>query len=218
MDSVYVGDLIRPLDRPRISALPAYGFALMVFTALLGGAFVGLLLFSANKLVYVAVVSVWIAAMIAGWMMRLAVRTGGVRSSSSAFWLGLLMGIVLYGTYSYLDYRSFLQQSALELGISGANLDMEVVEETLNEVLEERTGYQGIIGYKLLPLGERVVFVNLRVGPDAPMVIDNPPDRDFSLAILGFEALVALFVPARMASRTARERRRRQPTLAVQPA
>jgi hypothetical protein len=218
MDSVYVGDLIRPLDRPRISALPAYGFALLVFTALLGGAFTGLLLFSANKLAYVAVVSVWIAATIAGWMMGIAVRAGGVRSTSSAFWLGLLMGVVFYGTFSYLDYRSFLQQSALELGISGANIDMEVIEDTVNEVLERRTGYEGIIGYKLLPLEERIVFVNLRVGPDAPVVVDNPPDHDFALAILGFEALIALFVPARMASRSARDRRRRQPNVAVQPA
>lgn len=211
LSSVYVGDLIRPLDRPRISDLPAYGFGLMAFIALLGGALMGLLLFNAHSFIYVAVVSTWVAARIGAWLLQSAIRVGGVRSSRGAFWLGLLMGIVLYGTYSYLDYRDFVLQSTA--GFTG---DFAEAEAVVNTRLERLTGSDGFIGYKMLRLDESVVIVRSQIGPE-PLVVDNPPERDLSVVIMVLEAVVAILTPARLASRTATQRRRRQPRLAVQP-
>lgn len=197
--NIVVGDLIRPMDLPRSKPLPVYGFALMVFVALLTAPLLALILINADAVLHVAVLSVWAAAWLGGALLRMAVGVGGVRAPGAAFMVGLLLGAVLLGQYQALRYQDHIAREGLTPAEAQAlardNAGMDGVSAfTLWELMEQP-----------LPLVSSRLFDLQELDAD----LGSVTEADAVLLVRAVEALGALFIPARAAGAAANRRRQR---------
>lgn len=201
-------DLIRPLVTGRITALPAFGLALIAFVALVGGVLLGYALYYSSYFAYAIVVSAWVAAFIGGTALRIAMQVGGVRHARSAFWVGVIMGLVLYGTYRYALYQDYVGQLSQESVRPGLVFPSEEAVAFADEALLRLTDQPGIVGHMLLSLR---VPVLLSVENDILYPENNfsSEDQDLAVGLLLVEILFVVFTPGRMAASAAQARQRR---------
>jgi hypothetical protein len=200
-------DLIRPLTTGRITSLPAVGFGLMVFVALVGGVLLGYGLYYSTYYAYAIVVSAWVAAFIGGSLLRIGIQLGGVRHARSAFWVGLIMGLVLYGTYRYALYQDYVGQLSQESVRPGIVFPSEEAVAFADDALERLTEQRSIVGHMLLSLRVPVLLSveNEILYPEGNFSSD---DQDLGVGLLIVEILFAVLTPARMAANTAQARQR----------
>lgn len=201
-------DLIRPLDTGRISALPAFGLALMVFVALVGGVLIGYGLYYSSYFAYAIVISAWVAAFIGGTVLRMAVQAGGVRHARTAFWVGVIMGLAIYGTYRYALYQDYVGQLSRETVRPGLVFPSDEAIAFADDALERLTEQPGIVGHILLSLRTPVLLSveNEILYPENNF---SSEDQDLGIGLLIVEILFVVFTPARMASRMAQTRQSR---------
>jgi hypothetical protein len=205
-DSLYVDDLIRPLDDVRASTLPAFGLALMVFVAGVGGVLLGYGLHLSTSIAYAIVVSAWIAAYLGGIGLRTAVAAGGVRAPRAAFWIGLLMGVLIYGAYRYAGYQELAGALADEPVFPGLAAPSQEALSQTDAALERLVGQPGPFGFVLFTI-EAPVLVSVRdevLLPEGENFTSD--DRDLAVGLTLLEVLIVVFTPARMAGNAARAR------------
>jgi uncharacterized membrane protein YebE (DUF533 family) len=82
-----------------------------------------------------------------GALLGVAVKTGKIRNPSIALGLGILGGIVAYGSLIYGQYINF-QQETEKIMQSDYNItDKKQVAEQINAVLQQETGDLGFVGF-----------------------------------------------------------------------
>lgn len=158
-------------DRPRRKG--GLGTVLvLLLTALIGGMIIGGLLFASSLLIYLIFLSILVAAALAGGLLSNVVGSRRFRRPAVAFVFGILMGLVVYGTYWVGEYGRFIFELRQELLTS---LDEEDAAQ-VDLLLEELTGQSGIGGW--MALGDLVledVMDDLEDERDDPTLDDPLP-------------------------------------------
>jgi hypothetical protein len=173
---------------------------LLLFTAV-GGIGVGVLLLLSSRVVYLIFASVIIAAAAGGWIVSLAVRLGKVRMASVAFFFGMLTGLLIYGTYrygQYLDERQFARDQILA---EAPSLKPDEVEQVIDEILVEETGYSGFVGMTLLDAEAGMTIMPTRGSSSAELTLS----KELTIAYWGAEILIVTFGAGMVAARATKE-------------
>src|SRR5260221_2378954 len=152
---------------PVRSSVPIMGLILMLIAAVVGGVIIGGIVAFVSQFFYLIILMPLLMAAAGGWVMVQAIKMGKVRSRSTALIFGVLIGLIIYGTYRYGEYvivgRPAIKQvfvdKAKELGVTDQLNDAKI-EELIDEGLKKQTGQTGIIGYTILKaqVGEQVRF------------------------------------------------------------
>jgi hypothetical protein len=152
---------------PVRSSVPIMGLILMLIAAVVGGVIIGGVVAGVSMFFYLIILMPLLMAAAGGWVMTQAIKMGKVRSRTVALIFGLLIGLIIYGTYRYGEYlivgRPAIKQvfidKAKELGVSDQVNDAKV-EELIDQGMKEQTGQTGFIGYTILKaqVGEHVRF------------------------------------------------------------
>lgn len=131
--------------------IPFGGFILLVLVGVAVAIGAGLLLWAAENLlnIYLIVVFPLAAAAIVGGVLGLVVRAGKVRSPLFAALVGLLAGLLMYGTYQFAGYYITFRNDAREAYIenTGRTPTDEALNRELDGLLEDEVGAGGFIGY-----------------------------------------------------------------------
>ena len=131
--------------------VPFAGFILLVLVGVAVAIGAGLLLWAAENLlnIYLIVVFPLAAAAIVGGVLGLVVRAGKVRSPLFAALVGLLAGLLMYGTYQFAGYYITFRNDAREAYIenTGRTPTDEALNRELDGLLEDEVGAGGFIGY-----------------------------------------------------------------------
>lgn len=131
--------------------VPFAGFILLVLVGVAVAIGAGLLLWAAENIlnIYLIVVFPLAAAAIVGGVLGLVVRAGKVRSPLFATLIGLLAGLLMYGTYQfagyYITFRNDMRTAFIENArrtLNDAALDREI-----DARLEDEVGTGGFIGF-----------------------------------------------------------------------
>ena len=131
--------------------VPFGGFILLVLVGLISAIGAGLLLWAAENLlnIYLIVLFPIIAAAIVGGALGLVVRAAKVRSPLFATLIGLLAGLLMYGTYQFAGYYITFRNDMREIFIenSGRTPTDAAFDRELNALMEDEVGSSGFIGY-----------------------------------------------------------------------
>lgn len=155
------------------SRLPVLGVILLLLFAVVGGVGVGVVLLLSSRVVYLIFASVMIAAVVGGWMVALAARLGKVRVAGVAFLFGLLTGVLIYGTYRYGQYLDERQIAREQILAEAPSLKPDEVEQLIDEVLVEETGYSGFVGMTLLDAEAGMTVVPTRGSSSAELTLNK---------------------------------------------
>ena len=82
-----------------------------------------------------------------GALLGVAVKTGKIRNPSIALGLGILGGIVAYGSLIYGQYINFRQETEKIMQSDYNITDKKQVAEQINAVLQQETGDLGFVGF-----------------------------------------------------------------------
>lgn len=127
--------------------LPLPGLLLLLLTAVGGGVLTGLVMFLASTIGHFAIISALFFALVAGIAMALMVKYATVRHKPVVRVMGLLMAIVIYGTYHYAHYLDFQHWARDEiLSYEPAATD-EQIKIAADAFLKEETDSEGFIGF-----------------------------------------------------------------------
>jgi hypothetical protein len=143
------------------SSVPIFGLILMVLAAVVGGVIIGGIVAFVSQFFYLILLMPVLMAAAGGWIMKQAVMMGKVRSGAIAFFFGILIGLIIYGTYRFGEYYVERQKAHAELVEQfGSQVNSARIDEALDELFLERTGKTGFIGYTLFKAqeGESIRF------------------------------------------------------------
>lgn len=131
--------------------VPFGGFLLMLIAGAIVGIGVGLLLWAVETYIHIYLIIVFpiIAGVMIGGVLTWAVRSGKVRSPFIAAIIGLLAGLVAYGTYHfagyYITFRGEMRAAYIEN--SGRTPTDAQLDRELDEILDDEYGATGFLGY-----------------------------------------------------------------------
>jgi hypothetical protein len=125
------------------------GLLLLVLTTIFGGAILGAVVALVAHFFYLVVLFPILMGLIGAFLITTVVQRGAVRSPLLAGLFGLLIGLVIYGTYRYGEYFDAQRQF-----FEGAREEYSQVTEAeaaqaLDQFLLEETGSSGFLGYVL---------------------------------------------------------------------
>lgn len=129
------------------SKLPFLGTILLLLTALAGGVAAGGLLYFSSLYAYVVIGSVGLAGGLCGLLMIGVIKVGKVRDGVVVAFLGLMMGLLAYSTFRYLEYLAFRQDVRQMIYQEEPSADAQLVEAYIDDVLVQETGRPGLIGF-----------------------------------------------------------------------
>lgn len=144
---------------------PLTGVLLLFFLSIICGILLGLLTFAISNFIYLILLFPMGLGLIGGIITSVGVDKGKVRSPILGGLFGLLLGLLIYGSFRYAEYDYFrkegqemlLQEMEQELGYS----DVEVANDFIDEVLIEETGSKGFLGFLKLTANEGTSFERL---------------------------------------------------------
>jgi hypothetical protein len=161
--------------------LAPQGIVFLIVAAIAGGVAIGLITYFVSTLIYLIVLFPIIMGLLAGSIISGAVILGKVRNPMIAMLFGVLIAVVLYGTYRYAEYEfgfrddareEFLQVLRDTADSNGIVATDEELEALLDEVvqgeavgdylLREETGSTGIVGFVKLSAQEGVTITSTR--------------------------------------------------------
>jgi hypothetical protein len=128
---------------------PAGGLAILFLAVVLGGAAIGALvsLFS-QQVLYLIVVFPIAMGLLAGYFVARAVHAGKIRNPGVAIAAAILAGLIVYATLWAVDYLHFRSLTALLSSQSSPTAAQ--VDDLMNNVLRQKTGQTGLIGYAMI--------------------------------------------------------------------
>ncbi|MEM9951799.1 MAG: hypothetical protein AAF846_09380 [Chloroflexota bacterium] len=118
-----------------------------LIVSLIGGVVAGLGLMYSSWYVYLYIFQPILAALVAALFVWGAVKLTKLRHGRSAFFIGLLVALVLYGTYrvgNYIDFRRIVYE---EVQTFEPNITNAEFNAGFNELMREETGFSGFLGY-----------------------------------------------------------------------
>ncbi len=149
-----------------------------------------------------------------GFVMAQGVRWGKVRDGVIAATFGVLLGLSIYGSYRYIEYRlvrdevraEIIKEMEAEFGTS----DAAIADEIFDEILVEKTGRGGFVGVILLDAQEGVSIAPARYGSDsAGLNIGTPLTWVYWLLEIVAVAGIAAFMASDAAQKPFCERHNR---------
>lgn len=142
----------------------ASGIVLLILV-LFAGVILGGVVYLISQLVYVVFVFPFAMGFAGAALIEWAVRRGKVRYPLLAAAVGVLIGILMYGSMHALDYRSFRRGARTAIvenwGTKVQQWTPEVLEKAIDMVLVEETKLPGFGGYMILKAREGVSIVKV---------------------------------------------------------
>jgi hypothetical protein len=154
-------------------------FLLILLAGPLLGAVVALVSY---HFIYLIIAFPLVMGWVGGYVMAQGVWWGKVRDAMIAATFGILLGLCVYGSYRYVEYRlvrnevradivkelktgfgvEVVKEMEVELGMS----DEAIADEFFDEILREETGQAGFLGVILLDAQEGMSISPTRYGSD----------------------------------------------------
>jgi hypothetical protein len=130
---------------------PIGGIFLLVLVAVLGGLILGGILYAVSNLIYLVLLFPLGLGFVGGMIISWAVTRGKVRNIIIASVFGALMGLVIYGVYTYGEYY-FFQQDVYKaisenLAEDGKEIGNVSPTEVTDMVLDSEVGETGFPGF-----------------------------------------------------------------------
>lgn len=124
--------------------LAPQGILFLLVAVIVGGVAIGLITYFVSTLIYLIILFPLVIGAVAGGVIAGAVIIGKVRSPMGAAIFGLLIAVVLYGTYRYAEYEIGFEDDMHDAYIddlrnrvpAGASMSDEQLEEQLDTLLE----------------------------------------------------------------------------------
>jgi hypothetical protein len=145
----------RPSNR-----VPPVGLLIMLTAAVVGGLGAGVVTYFVSRELYLIILFPILLGLLCGWIAAQAVLIGRVRAPLIAGGLGVLMALILYGTYRYADYfwgfRGDLKsqfEAAIDQKLTG-----EQYQQFENVALKDAVGATGFVGYTKLTAREGITI------------------------------------------------------------
>ncbi len=176
------------------NAVPLRGWLFLLLAVVVGGAAIGGLTFLVDKLVYLVCLFPIIMGFAGGFLISQACRLGKVRNPWVALAAGILMGVVIYGAYTFFTYLGFREQVYTELVNQYGDVSRADVEEYIDISLEEMYGQPGMVGY-LSMMAEEGVQIG-RVGSSSSSSSQINLQNEGAWIYWGLELLVIVVVSA----------------------
>ncbi len=130
--------------------VPFQGFLTLVLAAVVGGVVVGALVAVAAHFIYLVVLFPMIMGLVGGAIVVAVVKSGKVRSPWIAGLFGLLIGLIIYGTYRYGEYIDAQRQFYDVIKAKYDQINETDSAGLLDKYLSDETGSTGFMGYVLL--------------------------------------------------------------------
>jgi hypothetical protein len=141
----------RPSNR-----VPTAGLLILFATAVAGGLGAGVVTYFVSRELYLIFLFPILLGLLCGWIAAQAVQLGRVRAPLIAAGFGVLMALILYGTYRYADYywgfRGDLK-SQFEIAID-QKITSEQYQQFEDVALKDAIGATGFVGYTKLTVHE----------------------------------------------------------------
>lgn len=177
----------------RRSSKPVSGLILMLVAAIIGGAATGGLLFASSLIYYAICFSPIIAAVIGGYVLAQAVKLGKVRSALAALLLGMVMGVVIYGTYRYAEYWDVRKDWRDDILAEEPAMSDALANTIIDEWLYEETGFRKFWGFVKMDAEEGMTIIGNRSGTETTL------SENVTMGYWVFELILMLGIPTGMA-------------------
>jgi hypothetical protein len=132
--------------------VPLPGLLMMITAAVVGGLGAGVITYFVSRELYLVIVFPILLGLLCGWIAALVVQIGRVRAPLVAAAFGLLMALILYGTYRYADYYWGFRGD-LKKHFEDA-IDQKITDDQYQAfedmALQDAVGATGFVGYTKL--------------------------------------------------------------------
>lgn len=138
---------VSPIAQESKGGINLLGILLLLITAIVGGVAVGAGLHFSGRFVYLIFASVFLAALLAGFFMKTAVRIGKVRNQLVVIVFSILMGLVAYGSLRYGDYLWFQEEVRSSVRETDPRATNDEIDTFTDIILQDETGATGFEGF-----------------------------------------------------------------------
>ena len=110
-------------------------------------------MYGIHKVYYFIIVFPMIIGFLAGYLLSRTIQRGKIRNVSLALACGVIMGVIVYGSYHYFNYLDFrgtlFNDTRVILGSKQLPTDDATVNKAIDLVLTKETGSSGFLGFML---------------------------------------------------------------------
>lgn len=180
------------------------GFVAMLVVGVLFAVILGAIAAAVGTAIYLVPLSAIILAFLAGGVAQIAVRVGRVRAPLFAFVVGLVLGVIVYGSYRVGNYIYALYQISQLTPSKNADIVQNLLDarDELEIVIARETdGSSGLIGFILFEASEGMEITRGFSSSSSSLTLD----RNATLALWGGEFLLVLLWSAFAARSQARK-------------
>ncbi len=188
----------RPSNR-----VPLVGLLIMITAAVVGGLGAGVITYFVSRELYLILLFPILLGLLCGWIAALAVQIGRVRAPLVAGMFGVLMALILYGTYRYADYYWGFrgdQKGQIE-DIYGQKINDDQYQQFEDMALEEEVGATGFVGYTKLTAREGITITRAPRSTGSGLTLKGVILYIYWVSEIGLMAYIAAAGPYRRARR-----------------
>ncbi|HEX2619737.1 MAG TPA: hypothetical protein VHL11_06310, partial [Phototrophicaceae bacterium] len=128
---------------------PILGVILLLLLTVIGGVAIGAVAYFISKFIYLIVLFPLVMIALGGGIISFAVKRGKIRSRPITLIFGVLMAVLIYGSFrigEYLGFQEDLYNMAVE-EVGSDNFSRDDLIQFMDDQLEEETGDTGFIGF-----------------------------------------------------------------------
>ncbi|MFM7602719.1 MAG: hypothetical protein ACKO7R_16235 [Pseudanabaena sp.] len=137
---------------------PSQGVAILAISSLVSGAAIGGATAFISKFIYFIVLFPIAMGFVSGAAMGFAVKKGKIRNPITALGLGILGGLVTYGSLMYGQYINFQNEVETTLERKYNVTDKNQANEQINNLLQQETGSSGFVGFVKMSAKEGITI------------------------------------------------------------
>ena len=137
---------------------PSQGVAKLAISSLVSGAAIGGATAFISKFIYFIVLFPIAMGFVSGAAMGFAVKKGKIRNPITALGLGILGGLVTYGSLMYGQYINFQNEVETTLEREYNVTDKNQAKEQINNLLQQETGSSGFVGFVKMSAKEGITI------------------------------------------------------------
>ena len=137
---------------------PSQGVAILAISSLVSGVAIGGATAFISKFIYFIVLFPIGMGFATGAAMGLAVKKGKIRNPITALGLGVLGGLVTYGSLMYGQYMNFQQETEKIMEREYNVTDKNQAKEQINNFLQQETGSSGFVGFVKMSAKEGITI------------------------------------------------------------
>ncbi len=137
---------------------PSQGVAILAASSLVSGVTIGGATAFIGKFIYFIVLFPMAMGFATGSVLGFAVKKGKIRSPITALGLGLLCGLVTYGSLKYGQYINFQQEVVTVMEREYNVTDKNLAKEQIDTILQDKTGSSGFVGFLKISAQEGITI------------------------------------------------------------